>query len=930
MQLFDLVGNISIAGLSSVTNGLNSLTSHLNNIGSKFNQLGQNLTRVGGGLTQFGGMMTRNVTMPIIGGFVAAINAGINFEKTMAKVQAMAGVSAGEMGKLTDKAKEMGIKTKFSATQAGEGMYYLASAGWKTKDMLNGLEGIMNLAAASGEDLASTTNYVVGSMKALGLEAKDSARFADVLAKAAANSNTNVAQMGEAFKAGAGTAGTLKYTLEDTALAFGLMANSNIKGSQAGRLFSTGLLNMVSPTKKCGDEMKKLGISMTDADGVIIPFPKMVDNLRGAFNKLTPAQKASSESIIFGKNAIKAWQSIVNATPEDVAKLTKAIKESGGAAKTMADIQLATLDGRITLIKSSMEGLGIKLYELMNKSSAIKGFANIILDVVNKISALPDSIFGAISAFALLIAAIGPAILVLGGVITAFGLLAFGISMLLTPIGIITVAITGLITLLGIGGLAGVLLSIPSINMDGLKNAFQTFKNKAVEVYGYLKDIWKPAIKYLLTGDPTVLAKIKDEDFRNSLETLKITVDQWAKKINEFVDKVQKKIKSIDKKDVTDLSTSCINTATSVIKMVEAVYKLFVLLDKIAGFFNKINISAATDKQRKTDLDAFFGTDSELSSKSKKKGEIVTKSFADGVGSGNANVAANFANVANNENKLNKSLEAGFHGAVTGQSYSNAIGASQNNVAANFQQVGSNVSKLNKSGEARSHGANTGSSFGSGVGSQGGNVAANFSNIASNINKLNKSGEARSHGSSTGSSYAGGIGSQGGNVANSAANVASRINGPFSGLINSALSWGSSIGNSIASGLRSAAGSVANAASWVASKIASYFPSSPAKEGALRAIPKWMPTMINMMNSDLLKGADVLSKTTGVIANRLKPDLQYEIGMNASKIGSSNALSNSSNNVFNFSINGNGIDANTLFKQFADRLKSKGVVLTNG
>lgn len=517
----------------------------------------------------------------------------------------------------------------------------------------------------------------------------------------------------------------------------------------------------------------------------------------------------------------------------------------------------------------------------------------------------------AILAFMGIVAAIGPIIMVVGGVITAFGFMAIAVSALLTPIGLISAAVAILIGGTALGGLAGVLLAIPSINMDGLKNAFQTFKNKAIEVYGYLKDIWKPAIKYLLTGDPTELAKIKDEDFRDSLEDLKKTVDDWAKKINEFADKAQKGIKKLDKKDVTDFSKAIVDGVTSLLKLFETISKIFSWLAKIEKWSKDFDPFGQSSKLN-PNIDKILGTDSELSAKSKKKGEVITKSFADGVGSGNANVAQNFSTVASNESKLNKASEAGFHGAVTGQSYSNAIGASNTNVAANFQQVGSNVSKLNKSGEARGHGANTGSSFANGVGGQSGNVAANFANVASNTNKLNKSSEANAHGSNTGSNYASGIRNQGGNVSWSASSLVSNINSPFSGAVNSALNWGRSIGNAIADGLRSAGNAISNAASWAAGKLSGL--KIPGFAGGVKNFGGGL-AVVGERGPELValpKGASV-----------------YDTQTSKSMIGKVTANGSSNINTFNFSINGNNIDANRLFNEFVNKLKSKGVVLTN-
>ena len=201
-----------------------------------------------------------------------ALKVGSDFEAGMSKVQAISGATREEIDKLTEKAKEMGAKTKFSATESAEAFQYMAMAGWKTEDMLNGIEGIMNLAAASGENLAGVSDIVTDALTAFGLQAKDSAHFADVLAKASSNSNTNVGLMGATFKYVAPIAGSMKYSIEDTAVAIGLMANAGIKGEQAGTALRAMLTRLVKPPKDASQALDKLGISTKNADGTMKPL----------------------------------------------------------------------------------------------------------------------------------------------------------------------------------------------------------------------------------------------------------------------------------------------------------------------------------------------------------------------------------------------------------------------------------------------------------------------------------------------------------------------------------------------------------------------------------------------------------------------------------------------------------------------------------
>ena len=299
-----------------------------------------------------------------VGAFGAfAIKSGMDFEAQMSKVQAISGANAEEMQLLTNKAKEMGAKTKFSATESARALEYMATAGWKTNQMVSGLPGTMNLAAASGEDLASVSDIVTDALTGFGLKASDSAHFADVLAKASSSSNTNVALMGETFKYAAPVAGALKYSIEDTAVAVGLMANAGIKGEQAGTALRGILTNLAKPSDQVAGYMDALGISLADSAGNVKPLSALMADLRQKFAGLTDAQKAEYAAGIAGKNALSGFLAIVNASDADFNNLTQAIANSDGTAQQMADTMNNNLSGQLTLLKSAVEGAGITFYE---------------------------------------------------------------------------------------------------------------------------------------------------------------------------------------------------------------------------------------------------------------------------------------------------------------------------------------------------------------------------------------------------------------------------------------------------------------------------------------------------------------------------------------------------------------------------------------
>lgn len=316
----------------------------------------------------------------------ASVKVGSDFEASMSKVAAISRATGDDLKALTDKAKEMGATTKFSASESADALQYMAMAGWKTEDMLNGLEGIMNLAAASGEDLATTSDIVTDALTAFGLSAEDSTHFADVLAQASSNANTNVGMMGETFKYVAPVAGALGYTAEDTALAIGLMANSGIKASQAGTSLRSIMSRMAKPTKEVQGAMDKLGVSLTDSNGNMKSLNEVMGDLRNGFAGLSEAEAAEMAAALGGQEAMSGLLAIVNASDDDFDKLSDAIYSCDGAAKRMADTMNDNLQGQITILKSGLEGLGISLYE--NMEAPLK---EVVKEAQNMVQQLQDA-----------------------------------------------------------------------------------------------------------------------------------------------------------------------------------------------------------------------------------------------------------------------------------------------------------------------------------------------------------------------------------------------------------------------------------------------------------------------------------------------------------------------------------------------------------
>lgn len=294
-----------------------------------------------------------------------SIDIGSEFEAQMSTVGAIANASESDMVRLTEKAKEMGATTKFTATQSGQAFEYMAMAGWKTNQMLNGISGIMSLAAASGEELGTTSDIVTDALTAFNLKAKDSGHFSDVLAQTSASANTNVSMLGESFKYVAPVAGSMGYSVEDISLALGLMANASVKGSMAGTALKTAIANMAAPTDKMEAAMKKYNISLKDSHGNVKDFKSVLDNVRDSLGQLTDKkERAAAIKTIFGKEALAGMSAIITASKKDYDSLTESIYNCDGAAEKMANRKMDNLKGDMDLLTSALETKAINIYEL--------------------------------------------------------------------------------------------------------------------------------------------------------------------------------------------------------------------------------------------------------------------------------------------------------------------------------------------------------------------------------------------------------------------------------------------------------------------------------------------------------------------------------------------------------------------------------------
>lgn len=493
----------------------------LQKVGDKVSDVGKKLLPVTGSVTALG---------------TAAVKTAADFDTAMSQVAAVSGATGSDLGALREKAREMGAKTKFSASEAAEAMNYMAMAGWKTTDMLDGIEGVMNLAAASGEDLATTSDIVTDALTAFGLSAKDSGHFADILAAASSNANTNVSMMGETFKYCAPIAGALGFSAEDTAEAIGLMANAGIKSSQAGTSLRTIMNNLAGEVKFCGESIGEVTIATTNADGSMRELSDILADCRVAFGGLSESEAAAAAETLVGKNAMSGFLALMQAAPADIEKLSSAIDSCDGTSEKMANTMQDNLAGQLTILKSQLEELAISFGELL--MPAIRQIVGWIQGFVDKLNGMDDGTRKIIITVAAFVAALGPVLIIVGKIMGAIGTImtvvpklagvinvvktafaALNATMLANPIFLIIAAITALVA---------AFIYLWNTNEDFRQfwiDLWENIKEVAIAVWTAIKEFLVAAWNAISSTAQTIWDGIKDF-FSGLWEGIKNTVSK--------------------------------------------------------------------------------------------------------------------------------------------------------------------------------------------------------------------------------------------------------------------------------------------------------------------------------------------------------------------------------------------------------------------
>lgn len=511
--------------ISAMTNGSKSAI-----------KLGKDIEKAGKNITAVGSSLTTTLTLPIVGLAGAAVKTAADFEASMSNVAAITGATGEDFQTLTNLAQDLGKTTAWSASEVAQAMQYTGMAGWTAQENVAGLAGVLNLASATGTELAGVSDILTDAISAFGDTAGDASRYADVMTAACTSANVSVDTLGESYKYVGSLCGTMGYEFDQVTTALAAMGNQGIKGSQAGTTLKNAISNMAAPTKEMKTAMDKLGISMTNSDGSMKSFEEVIANLQQGFGGLSEAEQAAYAKQIFGKNAMAGMLAIINTSTADYEKLATAVSDSGGAAEKAANTQLDNLQGQMTLLKSAIEGVAISfgnkfLPYLKQGVSFVQGLADKInnlnedqMDMIIKIGAVVAAIGPAIMIFGKMVSVVGKGVQIFNTVRRAVSLAGGVFSLITSPIGLVVIGIAALIAI--------IVLLIK--NWDKVKAAAQN-------VWGYVKNVFESMGGSVSAfGDKFAGIKDKFATFIAGVQNLWTVVQPVVSAIGELVTTVFK------------------------------------------------------------------------------------------------------------------------------------------------------------------------------------------------------------------------------------------------------------------------------------------------------------------------------------------------------------------------------------------------------
>ena len=772
---------------------------------------GEKLKTVGSAIEGVGQKLMP-VTAAVGGLGVAAVKVASDFDSAMSQVAAVSGATGKDLEALRDKAREMGSKTKFSASEAAEAMNYMAMAGWKTNDMLSGIEGIMNLAAASGEDLATTSDIVTDALTALGLSAEDSGHFADILAAASSNANTNVSMMGETFKYCAPVAGALGFSAEDTAEAIGLMANAGIKSSQAGTAMRSMMTNLTGEVKFTGAAFGELTVQTTNTDGSMRSLGDTLADCRAAFAQMSESEKAANAEALVGKNAMSGFLAVMNAAPGDIEKLNSAINNCDGTAEKMAATMQDNLAGQLTILKSQLEELAISIGEIL--MPYIRQIVGWIQGLVDWLNSLDEGTKKIIVTVALVAAALGPVLIVIGKVVGAIGTIMTVVPQIASAIsgvigfvsGTVIPAISAVVAAIGWVPLA--IAAVVAI-LVVLYNKCEWFREAVNAIWTQIKEFFVSAWEVICSFFTETIPNAW-----NSLVSFFQGIPAWWSGLWQSVGDF-----------FSNIWTNMMNNPvlTGIVDMIRSLWEN--LSTTLQGIWNGIKTAASGAWELIKNV--VLGPVLLLI-------DLVTGNFT--------KLKEDAANIWNNIKNAASNIWNGIKQVVgsLAQGLANHVSILFNGLKITIANIWTAIK-------------NTASSAWNGLKNLVSSIASNLKQAAVNAFKAMVSGIGSAL-SSLGSVVQSGF--------QSAISFITSLPGK-------ALEWGKDFINGIADGIRSAIGNVVNAVSDVADKIRSFLHFSVPDEGPLTDYESWMPDFMSGLAKGIEKSRGMVKKAVSGVASDL-------------------------------------------------------------
>lgn len=548
---------------------------------------GKSIKSAGDTIANAGSAMTKSVTVPIAGVGIAAVKTAADYESAMSNVQAITGATGDDFKKLTQLGKDLGASTAWSAQECAEAMQYTGMAGWTAKENIDGLKGILDLASASGTDLARTSDIMTDAISAFGYKASDSAKFADVMTKACTSANVSVDTLGESYKYCGAICGTMGYSIDEITTSLAVMGNMGIKSSQAGTTLKNAISNMAAPTKNMKAAMDDLGISIVNQDGSMKSWGDVIKNLQGSFKGLTQDQQAAYAKQLFGKESMAGMLAIINTSTSDYNALADSIKNSGGAANDAAQTQLNNLNGQLTLLKSALEGAAITIGDKL--LPYIKNAVGWVQKATDWFNGLSDAQVSMIMKFAGIAAAIGPALLIFGKLVSTvgkvystFGMVTGAIAKAGGVIGLIT-SPAGIVIAVLAGVAAAAFLIIK--NWDKVKPVVMKVKDAFVGVMPTIKQAITNGISAIMPIITTLISTFK-EVLPKAINVAKSVIAAIAPVIKTVVNTISTIAPIIAKTfvSVAQKLTPVVKTIANVVKAaIPVIGKLFVAAFTFVG-----------------------------------------------------------------------------------------------------------------------------------------------------------------------------------------------------------------------------------------------------------------------------------------------------------------------------------------------------------